>query len=74
METIRQNHSMVEMLLYRHYQRHSGIMLPPTAPAVSVMQVYEKTVHEARLEHFQQTGRQLHIDDPNFLRIRFPAW
>ncbi|KAH7066056.1 hypothetical protein BKA63DRAFT_584924 [Paraphoma chrysanthemicola] len=40
MEHIRQNRSMVELLLYRHYQNHGGLVLPPTAPANEAMRRY----------------------------------
>jgi hypothetical protein len=72
MEPIRQNRAMVEMLLYRHYQRHGGLMLPPTAPAIQAMQAHQQAVQEAREECLRRTGQHLHPDQ--YPRIRFPAW
>jgi hypothetical protein len=50
LERVRQNRSMVEILLYRHYQRHGGLMLPPTAPGVQALQDHQHAVQEAREE------------------------
>jgi hypothetical protein len=65
MDWIRQNRSLVELLLYRHFQRHGGLVLPPVAAAVQVMRDHEAAVAAAR-----QAG--LHPD--NCPRIRFPVW
>jgi hypothetical protein len=71
-EDIRENRAMVEILIYRHYQRHGGLMLPPTAPGVQALQDHQRAVREAQEECLRRTGRPLHPD--NYPRIRFPAW
>jgi hypothetical protein len=72
MEPIRQNRSMVEMLLYRHYQRHGGLILPPMAPAVEAMRTHETAVQQVREEYGRRTGRKL--PDEMMPRIQFPNW
>jgi hypothetical protein len=72
LERVRQNRSMVEMILYRHYQRHGGLMLPPTAPGVQALQDHRRVVQGAREECLRRTGRELRPDE--YPRIRFPAW
>lgn len=64
MDSIRQNRSLVEMLLYRHYQRHGGLVLPPLAPAVNAMRTHEDALVYARPNP----------NNPNDPRITFPVW
>ena len=64
MEPIRQNRAMVEMLLYRHYQRHGGILLPPMRLANETLFAHEAAV--------QASG--LRPDHPECPRIQFPTW
>lgn len=74
MEPVRQNRAMVEMLLYRHYQRHGGIVLPPMAPARDALASHQQAVERAQIEYLQRTGQQLHPEHPNYPRMRFPLW
>ncbi|KAF2032777.1 hypothetical protein EK21DRAFT_109522 [Setomelanomma holmii] len=74
MEPIRQNRSMVELLLYRHFQRHGGLNLPPTNPAVQAMQQYESTVAQARAQYATTYGVQLMPEDADWPRLKFPIW
>ncbi|KAG9194090.1 hypothetical protein G6011_04125 [Alternaria panax] len=65
MDWIRQNRSLVDILLYRHYQRYGGLMLPPTAPAIQAMRAHERAVNTARAAG--ATSDQLpHITFPAF--------
>ncbi|KAL1798408.1 hypothetical protein ACET3X_002445 [Alternaria dauci] len=65
MDWIRQNRSLVHILLYRHYQRYGGLMLPPTAPAIQAMRAHETAVNSARAAG--ATADQLpHIVFPSF--------
>jgi hypothetical protein len=72
MEPIRQNHFMVEILLYRHYQRHGGLMLRPTAPAIEAMRAHETAIQQARDEYGRRTGRGL--PEEMMPRFQFPSW
>jgi len=73
MEWIRQNRSLVEILLYRHFQRHGGLVLPPLAPALEAMRQYEQAVQDARDEFARRNpGQDLHPD--NYPRMVFPIW
>ncbi|KAI4646709.1 hypothetical protein J4E93_004932 [Alternaria ventricosa] len=65
MDWIRANRSLVDILLYRHYQRYGGLMLPPTAPALQVMQQHEAAIAAAR-------AAGVHPD--NYPHIMFPAF
>jgi hypothetical protein len=47
MDWIRANRSLVDILLYRHYQHYGGLMLPPTAPAIQAMRAHEADVAAA---------------------------
>ncbi|CAN9186219.1 unnamed protein product [Alternaria alternata] len=65
MDWIRQNRSLVDILLYRHYQQYDGLMLPPTAPAIQAMRSHETAVNSARSAG--ATPDQLpHISFPSF--------
>ncbi|OWY58471.1 hypothetical protein AA0120_g11166 [Alternaria tenuissima] len=65
MDWIRQNRSLVDILLYRHYQQYGGLMLPPTAPAIQAMRSHETAVNSARSAG--ATPDQLpHISFPSF--------
>jgi hypothetical protein len=67
MDWILGNRSLVEILLYRHYQRHGGLILPPRQDAVAAMQA-----HEDAVEATHQSDPALH---PNFYpRINLPVW
>jgi hypothetical protein len=72
MEPIRQNRAMVKVLLYRHFTRHGGVMLPPTAPALQAMDDHQRAVDEARRKHWLATGKELLPD--HYPRMRFPKW
>jgi hypothetical protein len=48
MDWIRANRSLVDILLYRHYQRHGGLILPPMDPALQAMRAHEEAVNAAR--------------------------
>ncbi|KAH6883267.1 hypothetical protein BKA58DRAFT_417061 [Alternaria rosae] len=48
MDWIRANRSLVDILLYRHYQRYGGLMLPPTAAALRAMEQHEAAIAAAR--------------------------
>ena len=48
MDWIRANRSLVDILLYRHYQRYGGLMLPPTAAALQTMHQHEAAIAAAR--------------------------
>jgi hypothetical protein len=62
MDWIRANRSLVDILLYRHYQRHGGLILPPMDPALQAMQAHEEAVNAARA-----AGTELpHITFPSF--------
>ncbi|KAH7406609.1 hypothetical protein DE146DRAFT_743656 [Phaeosphaeria sp. MPI-PUGE-AT-0046c] len=69
MEPIRQNRAMVEMLLYRHYQRHGGVLLPPMGPANEAMLSHQRAVEQARAQY----GQRINSDHPEYPRIRFPS-
>ncbi|KAF7674770.1 hypothetical protein GT037_007530 [Alternaria burnsii] len=65
MDWIRQNRSLVDILLYRHYQQYGGLMLPPTAPPIQAMRSHETAVKSARSAG--ATPDQLpHISFPSF--------
>lgn len=59
------NAHLVRMILYRHYQRHGGLILPPRAEAQQVVQA-----HVAAL----QTARQQGVPEGQLPRIAFPRW
>jgi hypothetical protein len=62
MDWIRANRSLVDILLYRHYQHHGGLILPPMDPALQAMRAHEEAVNAARA-----TGSELpHITFPSF--------
>jgi hypothetical protein len=65
MDWIRQNRSLVELLLYRHYQRHGGLVLPPVDPGLQAMRQHEAAVAAAR------TAR---VAEDQLPRVAFPIW
>jgi hypothetical protein len=69
MDWIIQNRSLVQMLLYRHYQRHGGLILPPMLPAREVLGEYEREVQQARQVH-----PRLDSTHESYPRIKFPNW
>jgi hypothetical protein len=58
----------------RHFQRHGGLVLPPTAPAVQAMQRYKQTVQLARADYAHRNGVQLMPEDYKWPRLQFPIW
>lgn len=67
MDWIIRNRSLVELLLYRHYQRHGGLILPPRQDAVAAMQS-----HESRIAQIHIASPDLHVD--YYPRIVLPNW
>lgn len=65
MDRIRENRSLVQILLYRHYQRYGGLILPPMAPAVQAMRTHEDNVSAAR-----SAG----VREDQLPRVAFPPW
>ena len=48
MDWIRQKRLLVEMVLYRNYKRHIGLVLPPMAPTIDALQSHENATVVAR--------------------------
>lgn len=69
MNSIIENRALVQILLYRHYQRHGGLMLPPRAPALEVLGDYQREVDQAR-----QLNPRLNPTDLEYPHITFPSW
>lgn len=62
LRTIAHDRRLVTILLYRHYQRHGGLVLPPTAGARRAIDQHATAV---------QTARQQGLRAP---RVVFPNW
>lgn len=67
MQWIADNRSLVEILAYRHYQRHGGLQLPPREGALAAMQAHQNAVTAARA-----ANPGIHPD--NLPHINFPPW
>lgn len=65
MATIAQDRRLVEILLYRHYQRHGGLVLPPIAGARAAIEHHAQAVQVA---YQQEVPVQYHP------RVVFPNW
>lgn len=65
MATIAQDRRLVVMLLYRHYQRYGGLVLPPIAGARLAIETHAGAVLEARARGVPQEQAP---------RVVFPNW
>jgi len=67
MQWIANNRSLVEILAYRHYQRHGGLQLPPREGGLAAMQAHQDAVAAA----FQANPR---VNPDELPRVNFPPW
>lgn len=65
MATIARDRRLIMMLLYRHYQRHGGLILSPIATARQAVDIHALAVKSAR-----QQG----VLEDQLPRVIFPNW
>ncbi|KAH6639584.1 hypothetical protein C7974DRAFT_410544 [Boeremia exigua] len=65
MSSIAQDRRLITILLYRHYQRHGGLVLPPTADARQAIDYHASAIEIA----CQQGVQKRHLP-----RVVFPNW